>query len=603
MRDPAVILNSLWKQSQRSDYKFKRLYRILFNESMFHSAYQRIYAKTGNMTPGNDGATIDDMSLQRIEKLIESIRSEQYKPHPAKRVYIPKKNGKLRPLGIPSFNDKLVQEVIRMILEAIFEKQFEDSSHGFRPRRSCHTALTQVQNRFTATKWFIEGDIKGFFDNIHHEVLIKSLQKRIADDRFLRLIRKFLNAGYIENRTLHKTFSGTPQGGIISPILANIYLDQLDKYIKKYIAEFDTGKRRMSNEQYLKLSRKKARLSYKLDKVKERTVKLERIKKIREIEALRKHLPSTDEMDSSYRRLKYVRYADDFILGVIGSKKECEQIKEDIKIFLRENLKLTLSDEKTLITHATKPAQFLGYEIYVRKSNHIKRGKKGVMRRSYNDKVVLHMPTEVMRKRLLAYEAMKLIRHNGSEKWKPKGRIKLLNNDDLEILNAYNAEIRGFANYYSIANNSSALHNFRYIMEYSMYKTYGRKYRTTIAEIRKKYRFNKDFAVRYSNRKGEQKMNIFVKSSYKRKKMNMTSSIDQIPNTIILTARTSLIERLKAQECEVCGGKEQLEMHHVRKLKDLKGKKRWEALMIARRRKTIAVCHLCHSKIHSGKMD
>ena len=225
MRNSENVLNILSEHSNVSGYKFERLYRILFNEQIFYAAYQRIYAKQGNMTSGMDGKTIDQMSVLRIDNLIVSLRDESYKPHPARRVYIPKKNGNKRPLGIPSFEDKLVQEVVRMILGAIYEGYFEYSSHGFRPNKSCHTALTHIQKTFSGTKWFIEGDIKGFFDNINHEVLINALRERIADERFIRLIRKFLNAGYVEDWKFHKTYSGTPQGGLISPILANIYLD------------------------------------------------------------------------------------------------------------------------------------------------------------------------------------------------------------------------------------------------------------------------------------------------------------------------------------------------------------------------------------------
>ena len=241
MRSSKKVLNGLSKHSPQVNYKFERLYRILFNEEMYYVAYQRIYAKEGNMTECSDGKTIDGMSLTRIADLIDLLREETYQPKPARRVYIPKKNGKMRPLGIPSFDDKLVQEVTRMILEAIYEGQFQDCSHGFRPKRSCHTALNKIQKTFTGTKWFIEGDIKGFFDNINHEILIGILAERISDERFLRLIRKFLNAGYLEDWTFHNTFSGTPQGGIVSPILANIYLDRLDKFVMEYIKRFDVG--------------------------------------------------------------------------------------------------------------------------------------------------------------------------------------------------------------------------------------------------------------------------------------------------------------------------------------------------------------------------
>ena len=231
MRNPENVLISLTKHSNQKDYKYERLYRLLYNEELYLTAYQSIYSNDGSMTKGTDNQTVDGMSVERIRKIIVSLKDESYQPKPARRTYIPKKNGKMRPLGIPSFEDKLLQEVIRMILEAIYEGHFENTSHGFRPNRSCHTALNEIQRTFTGVKWFIEGDIKGFFDNINHDTLIGILRERINDERFLRLIRKFLNAGYIEKWTFHNTYSGTPQGGIISPILANIYLDKFDKYV------------------------------------------------------------------------------------------------------------------------------------------------------------------------------------------------------------------------------------------------------------------------------------------------------------------------------------------------------------------------------------
>ena len=237
MRSPKQVLKALNKHGKVSDYKFERLYRILFNEEMFHVAYQRIYAKPGNMTPGADGNTINRMSLQRINKVIASLRDESYKPNPAKRIYIPKKNGKKRPLGIPSFEDKLVQEVVRMILEAVYEEVFANTSHGFRPNRSCHTALTHIQKTFTGTKWFVEGDIKGFFDNIDHDWIIKFLEHDKADKNFIRYIKRFLIGGVMEDGKRLSTDSGTVQGGLISPVLANVYLhyvlDTWFDYVKK----------------------------------------------------------------------------------------------------------------------------------------------------------------------------------------------------------------------------------------------------------------------------------------------------------------------------------------------------------------------------------
>ena len=244
MSNPVNVLNSLSEHSNHEQYRYKRIYRMLYNAEMYSTAYQKIYANEGNMTRGSDDRTIDGMSLKRIEKLIVSLKDESYQPAPARREYIPKKNGKLRPLGIPSFEDKLLQEVVRMILESIYEDYFEPTSHGFRPKRSCHTALSCVEKYYTACSWFVEGDIKSFFDEINHDVLIDTLRKRIDDERFLRLIRKFLNAGYIEDWQYRRTYSGTPQGGVISPILANVYLDQFDKYMKQYAENFNKGEKR-----------------------------------------------------------------------------------------------------------------------------------------------------------------------------------------------------------------------------------------------------------------------------------------------------------------------------------------------------------------------
>ena len=601
MRSPERVLNSLNEHSKDSSYKFERLYRILFNEELFYVAYQKIASNGGSTTKGSDGRSIDEMSLARIETLIASLKDESYQPHPSRRVHIPKKNGKTRPLGIPAFEDKLVQEVVRMILEAIYEGHFETTSHGFRPKRSCHTALLHIQKTFSGAKWFIEGDIKGFFDNIDHDVLVGILRERISDDRFIRLIRKFLKAGYVEDWTFHNTYSGMPQGGIVSPILANIYLDKLDKYVKEYIRHFDMGTKRRPGKESNDLANERKRTVRKLKKVKDGTEKAALVARLKAIEQERAAFPSGDEMDGSYRRLKYIRYADDFILGVIGSKEDALRIKEDIKSFLSESLALELSEEKTLITHTGKSAKFLGYEITVTRNNHQRRDVQGRLRRTYGKRVRLNVSMATLRDKLLEYGAMEIKLRNGKEIWKPKCRSGLIFNDDLEILDRYNRETVGFCNYYLIANNCVVLHNFRYIMEYSMYKTFAGKYRSTVRKINKKYRLNKLFTVKY-DQKGVIKSRTFYKTSFKRRTTAFNGSCDIEPYSIADVSRTNLTDRLKAEKCELCGATGKLIMHHVRNLKDLKGKESWKRLMSARKRKTIALCPSCHRLRHLGKV-
>ena len=601
MRSPERVLNSLNEHSKDSSYKFERLYRLLFNEELFYVAYQKIASNEGSTTKGSDGRSIDGMSLARIETLIASLKDESYQPHPSRRVHIPKKNGKMRPLGIPAFEDKLVQEVVRMILEAIYEGHFETTSHGFRPKRSCHTALLHIQKTFNGAKWFIEGDIKGFFDNIDHDVLVQILRERISDDRFIRLIRKFLKAGYVEDWTFHNTYSGMPQGGIVSPILANIYLDKLDKYVKEYIRHFDMGTKRRPGKESNDLANERKRTVRKLKKIKDGTEKAALVARLKAIEQERAAFPSGDEMDGSYRRLKYIRYADDFILGVIGSKEDALRIKEDIKSFLSESLALELSEEKTLITHTGKSAKFLGYEITVTRNNHQRRDVQGRLRRTYGKRVRLNVSMATLRDKLLEYGAMEIKLRNGKEIWKPKCRSGLIFNDDLEILDRYNRETVGFCNYYLIANNCVVLHNFRYIMEYSMYKTFAGKYRSTVRKINKKYRLNKLFTVKYEQ-KGVIKSRTFYKTSFKRRTTAFNGSCDIEPYSIADVSRTNLTDRLKAEKCELCGATGKLIMHHVRNLKDLKGKESWKRLMSARKRKTIALCPSCHRLRHLGKV-
>jgi len=598
MRNPETILNNLVKHSSVSSYKYERLYRILFNEDMFSVAYQRIYAKQGNMTPGTDGKTVDQMSIQRIEKLIESLKTEAYQPKPARRVYIPKKNGKERPLGIPSFEDKLVQEVIRMILEAIYEEHFEYTSHGFRPHRSCHTALTQVQEKFTGVKWFIEGDIKGFFDNINHDILVDILKERISDERFLRLIRKFLKAGYIERWRFQNTYSGTPQGGIISPILANIYLDRFDKYIKEYAEKFNKGERRRISLEYRRLNNKKTRLAKRLKSITDESVRDKMIAEIKETLAQTFATTCQEPMDTEYRRIQYVRYADDFLIGIIGSKTECITIKADIAKFMAEKLRLELSEEKTLITNAHDKAKFLGYEIFVRDCSFRHKDRKGVIRRFGKGSVMLHVNMDTAKNKLLEYDALRMSQERKKTVWKPKPRAFMIGKKVEDIVAQYNTEIRGFYNYYAIANNISDIGNsFGYIMEYSMYKTIAQKLNLTMVQAKLKFLRDKKFIVPFKDAKGATKYRIFYDG---RKTAYRNSLVDIIPNTWHIP-KPSLMERLKEGVCELCGSNGNITMHHVRNLRQLKGDTPWNAKLIKQNRKTLAVCESCNYKIQTNE--
>ena len=605
MRSPENVLNSLQEHSAQPDYVYDRIYRNLYNQELFLQAYQNIYASQGNMTAGTDGQTIDAMSLERINRLIETLKDESYQPKPSRRTYIPKKNGKTRPLGIPSIDDKLVQEVIRMMLESMYENSFEDNSHGFRPNKSCHTALRMIQNRFVRCKWFVEGDIKGFFDNIDHNVMINILRKRIRDERFLRLIRKFLNAGYMEDNQLHQSYSGTPQGGIISPILANIYLDQFDKYMAELKKRFDRGEKRAVNKEYRKLSDKRVRLRRKLENTQSEEERQTLLKSIWELDKIHKSIPCKNPMDADFRRLQYVRYADDFIIGIIGTKEDARTIKQEISAYIASQLKLELSDEKTLVTKATDRAKFLGFEIRVTpQSNLTKKTKSGTKARNFSGHVMLEVPTSVIQKKLLELGAMKIEVHNRTESWKPIHRGNLVRRTDLSILDQYNGEVRGFCNYYSIANNRSKLHKFRYIMEYSFYKTLACKYRTSKRKIIAKYRIGKDIRVKYQDNQGKEKVRLFWRGTLARNPYPMGSETDVIHKPKGILKKPSLGMRLKANRCEWCGEETSaLVVHQVKTLKELDENKPWAVFMKKINRKTMVVCDSCHLMIHSADCE
>ncbi|PFJ70682.1 group II intron reverse transcriptase/maturase [Bacillus cereus] len=602
MRNPDDVLGSLVTKSNNKNYKYNRLYRNLYNPSFYLKAYTSISPNQGNMTKGTDGKNIDGFSLEKINILIESLKDESYQPYPSKRVFIPKKNDSKRPLGIPAFKDKLLQEVIRMILEAIYEKSFKESSHGFRPKRSCHTALYKVRKTFTGVKWFVEGDISGFFDNIDHHTLIALLRRRITDEKFIRLIWKFLRAGYLEEWQFQSSYSGTPQGGVISPLLSNVYLTELDIFMEEYKKEFTKGDKRKTTKSY----KRQEYLTYKhrkqLKENWEQLTEQEKKQGIIKYKSLKKELLKItcgDPMDESYKRIQYVRYADDFLVGIIGNKADAMKVKEDLTDFLRNKLKLELSQEKTLITHSSKKARFLGYDIMVSRKLDTKRDKNGFLMRHQIMRCKLYLPSEKWIEKLKHYGALRIM-PNG--KWRIQHRTYLLNNDELEILNTYNMEIRGLYNYYSLAENVCTLQSFYYFMKYSFAKTLAAKHKMSVAKVMAKYKVKGHLAIQYQA-KSEKRISYFYNDGFRRKDKVMYIVQDTLPNSQ-LWWRNSLIKRLSANRCEWCGKNDvPLEMHHVKKLKDLEGKKLWEKKMIARKRKTLALCARCHQDLHSGKLD
>jgi len=579
MQTAETVLNVLQDRG-RKGAPVDRLYRQLYNRNLYLRAYGNIYSKSGAMTPGATDETVDGMSLAKIHKIITQLRSEAYRWTPVRRVYIPKKSGKLRPLGVPTWSDKLLQEVIRQLLDAYYDPQFSDHSHGFRTRRGCHTALRDIVVNFKGKAWFIEGDIEGCFDNIDHQILLDILARDIHDNRFLRLIRNLLRAGYLEDWKYGATLSGTPQGGVISPLLSNIYLNQLDKFVEEQlIPRYTRGKYRRENPEYARLRGRIERLEAKGN--------LEEAKEFRKI---RNNIPSRDNRDPNFRRLRYVRYADDFILGLAGPKSEATVIKRRLKEFL-SSIKLELSESKTLITHAmTEKARFLGYDLRIMSSKE---------RRSVYGHVWLGVP------RGIVHDKIRRFMRNG----KPHHRTELLDNSAFSIVAQYAAEYRGFGNYYLMAHNVHTVSKAKWVMEQSLVKTLAAKLQISAKKVIKRLRST----VSVGGKKYKV-LQIVVPRKDKQQLKAVWGGVPLIRKSIVVlndtpyrvwNKRTELLERLLADTCELCGSTEYVQVHHIRALNDLtkfkgRNKPEWVEIMSARRRKTLVVCRRCHWSIHNG---
>ena len=585
MQIAEVVLNVL-RERGRKGLPCEQLYRQLFNKDVYYLAYGNIYSNKGSMTPGASEETADGMSEEKIEQIIGLMRQEKYRFSPARRVYIPKKNGKLRPLGMPTWSDKLVGEVVRLLLEAFYEPQFSDTSHGFRKFRGCHTALREINNTWTGTAWFVEGDISDCFGSLDHEILLGILAEKIRDNRFLRLIRNMLKAGYLEDWTYRDTLSGVPQGGTVSPILSNVYLDKLDKFVEQeLIPQYTRGATRAANPAYRQADALLRRARRRGDRAEARRLFLEM-----------RALPSTDPMDPGYRRLKYIRYADDHILGFTGPKAEAEEIKARLAEFLRETLGLELNQQKTLITHArSQRARFLGYDITVQHSG----TKISNGRRSANGKIALKVPPDVIRAQCARY------RNHG----KPWHRSRLQNLDDYDIIRVYGAEYRGVVNYYLLAKDAWRLRTLRWNAETSMLKTLAAKHQSTVSKMAARHKAKAEtgdgprtcFEAR---RRRRGKPDLVARFGGIILRQDRRAVITEPVPVRVRVPRRELLARLRQRECELCETGTTVAVHQVAGIRELgkpkTGQPAWAALMAKMRRKTLIVCSPCHDWIHAN---
>jgi len=579
----------------KSGWINQNLYKLMLRPDLYVTAYERIKSAPGNMTPGTDDETLDGFSEDEIAKLVDEMRTERYQCKPVRRTYIPKSNGKMRKLGIPSVRDKVVQEVVRMILEAVYDSPhgsyFKDASHGFRRERSCHTALQDIQRRWTGVVWLIEGDISQCFDDIDHEILIEILREKIKDERFVSLVRKILKAGYQDLDEVRKdSLAGTPQGGICSPILANIYLHKLDEYVEQLQGELEKGNKRKHNNEYKRLQDRRLYLA-KQGKTKSRAY-IELGKRMR-------RLPSMNVNDPDFIRVKFIRYADDWLIGVTGPHELAEEIKQKVRDFLRTKLKLTLSETKTVITNArTQEAKFLGYRVRLGRTNKEQKQTKTTngsgkefKRRSTGSEIVLKAPMDELIKRL----AQKgFCDKNGN----PTHRAPWQELDEDQIVLMYSSVNRGLQQFYRPADNYARVQRIQYILKFSLAKTLAGKRRCKITEVIN----GQDIKVRIKRGKKEIEIVFWQNHDWtaKRDAFALSEKVDLVRMNIRMRTRSKL-----GWPCCICGDEHNIQMHHVRYIRKMTDKQArgFTRVLSMLNRKQIPVCARCHKLIHAGEYD
>lgn len=620
---------------ENTSYINSDLYRLLYKRDLYIIAYEKIKSNKGAIS--NDEANKDSIkfsvelssadadadgfSLKIIDKMIHQIKMNQFQFQPVKRVYIPKskKSSKkktldksIRPLGIPCFKDKIMQQVLRIILELIYEPSFSTSSHGFRPNKSCHTCLNQVSQQFKGVLMVIEGDIKEAFDSINHSILTSILTRRINDQRFLDLIRKLLKTGYTEfNKPLIKPLIGTPQGGIISPLLANIYLNELDNYINSIQNEF---KFNIENKKTPKFTEKYSKIILEIRK-KETLLKKASPKNqarlLTEIQQLKQEQSNTKVHLASSKPIKihYTRYTDDWIIGINGPVKLASQIKSQVADFLKNQLNLDLNLTKTHITNwRQKPVSFLGFELRIDTSIKIKKLRHYKTKTFYTKRTTGHvlkfnMPIKKVISKLYMMDIC-------SAEGKPTSKKAWTVQSDSLIINAFNNLLKGLLNYYGPANNLEALRRVQYIIKFSCAKTLAHKHKCSTHKVFKRYGVgsgsNRTLQVNVDSTDNKNRtihlqlkpkitQQLWVASTSTSTRMSKTKN----PFDSFMLMRTSKL----GTNCCICGNMQNVEMHHIRHVKEAKKGKGFDKILGIINRKQIPVCRECHVSIHNGTYD
>jgi len=588
-------------------------YEVIRDPETIRQAYFHIKSKPGNMTVGTDGATLDGINTKFLTGLAESLHSSKYQPSPTRRIYIPKKNGKLRPLGIGSPRDKIIEQAFLFVLESVLEPKFSDHSHGFRPIRGCHTALKQLRT-WNGVPWFIEGDIKEFFSSLNHHVLADRLKLHFNDTRLMDLYWKFVRAGYVEwdsnRRKVLDLIYGVPQGSIISPIMSNLYLHDLDIYIQdkqKAMTERNKGQKNpyIKNPEYNSLTLKIRRRYEKIKTITDSSKITEIRKEIKGLISLRRKTKSVINNPNFGPTIKYVRYADDWLIGVWGKYSEVKSIREEIRTFLLDRLNLELNLDKTLITNAkTEKARFLGVNInrniantrqklHSSDSNSSYKGQKHRSTRA--GQVLMYAPIMDIVKRL---EDNGIIQTEKDKQWISQSIPHLISLPVKDIILRYRTILNGYVNYYSFADNKKQLRKIHWLLKESLIKTLCRKLDCGRREILR--RFGKKVQTIYQMKNTTKRIS-FSCPPLPYSPMHFQGTTRFTDPVLASKWKIRSLNLLDAP-CASCDSKTNVEVHHIRHIRTINLKlNTFDQKLAAINRKQVPLCRECHRKVHQGK--
>jgi group II intron reverse transcriptase/maturase len=588
------VVNSLSKKNP--NWIHRDLFRLLHDDEIWTLAYQNTKRNKGSLTPGVDGLTYNDVDIESIQKVKEKVVKEKYLFQPVRQIFIPKGNGKLRPLGIPSANDRIVQEVIRMILEAIYEPIFDKDSYGFRPKRGCHHALQHVEKVFRWVDWIIEGDIKSAYPSINHQILSNFLEKRIGDFRFMNLIRKSLKCGIQDGKLLTHSSLGIPQGSIVSPILSNIYYHEMDLWVREKAVEINQPGSSLKSVQYKKVEHTISKYTHELEEIPHKSKEYKETVKL--LKAERKRRSTFPSLKQSSIEIHYVRYADDWMLGIKGKREIAVKLKEEIAIFLKSTLKQELHSEKTKITNIRQgKATFLGYDIYLPQKKQLavytNHGTR-TLRRS-NPMLRFDLPLERVLNRMIERGYIKRT-HKGI---RPISKQNYTSLEDKVIVAHFRSVWLGMSNYYAGCTNVQKLQYIHYLLKFSCAMTLAHRHRSSISKIFAKYSKTLRVEIKAKIPKWIEFPDRTSWSIKERKWLINTPIYDPFNLFANQVSRSA-----RGRFCQICGETHKVEMHHIKHVR--KGGTREglfaqdTALLF---RKQIPVCRTCHLTIHRGEYD